>query len=191
VLYGGEIAAASFDVDARALRQALNASGAVLDLSIDGGQSTPVVVKEVQRHPVRGETLHVDLMRVRLDQAIHAIVALELTGAEDAPGARQGGVIEHLTREVNVQALPTAIPQAIVHDVSGMQIGETITLAEVRAPAGVTILDDPQIVVATISPPRLLPTEPETRIEAEAGLVGQTDAQGPEGSASSDSGSQE
>src|SRR3984885_12709119 len=71
VLYGGEAQAVSFDVDARELRHALARSGAVLDLGVDGAKATPVMLKEAQRDPVRGETVHVDLLRVRLDQAIH------------------------------------------------------------------------------------------------------------------------
>jgi large subunit ribosomal protein L25 len=185
VLYGGGEEALSFDVDARELRLALARAGAVLDLSVDGSKATPVVLKEAQRHPVRGETVHVDLLRVRLDRPIHAVVALELTGAEESPGAREGGVLEQITRELNVEALPTAIPEAIVHDVSAMQIGETLTLAAVSAPPGVTLLDDLQeTVLATLTPPRLQ-TEAETEIEAETEVVGEAEkAEGAEGGAS-------
>lgn len=172
VLYGGDGGPVSFDVDARELRLALAASGAVVELSVDGGKGTPVVVKEAQRDPVRGETVHIDLLRVRLDEAIHAIVPLELSGAEDAPGVKQGGVLEHVMRELNVEALPTAIPESILHDVSAMEIGETVTLAAVAAPNGVKLLDDEETVIATLSPPRLQ-TEAEPEIEAETGLVGE------------------
>jgi large subunit ribosomal protein L25 len=172
VLYGGESEPVSFDVDARELRIALAASGAVLDLSVDGGNATPVVLKEAQRDPVRGETTHVDLLRVKLDTAIHAVVALELSGTEDAPGVKQGGVLEHIVREVSIEALPTAIPESIVHDVSAMEIGETITLSEVQPPEGVSLLDDDETVVATLSPPRLQ-AEAEPEIESETGLVGE------------------
>ena len=68
------------------------------------------MVKELVRHPVSGETTHLDLLRVRLDQAIQSTVMLELTGAEDAPGVKEGGVLEHITRELTVEALPTDIP---------------------------------------------------------------------------------
>jgi large subunit ribosomal protein L25 len=174
IVYGGEGEPLSFDVDARELRLALARAGAVLDVSIDGAQATPVVLKEAQRHPVRGDTVHVDLLRVRLDEAIHAVVALELTGVEDAPGVKEGGILEQLVRELNVEALPTAIPEAIVHDVSEMQIGETLTLAAVAVPAGVTLLDDVQeTVLATLSPPRLQSEAAE--IEAETELVGEAE----------------
>src|SRR5690348_11461774 len=83
VVYGGGSDSVGFDADARELRIALAGSGAVLDLSVDGQKATPVVLKEAQRDPVRGETVHVDLLRVRLDEAIHAVVPLELTNVDD------------------------------------------------------------------------------------------------------------
>ncbi len=175
ILYGGGEQPLSFDVDARELRLALARAGAVLDLSVDGSKPTPVVLKEAQRHPVRGETVHVDLLRVRLDKPIQAVVALELTGVEDAPGIKEGGVLELITREVNVEALPTGIPESIVHDVSEMKIGETLTLAAVMPPDGVTLLDPlEETMLATLTPPRLQ-TEAATEIEAETEVIGEAE----------------
>jgi large subunit ribosomal protein L25 len=181
VLYGGGAEALGFDADARELRHALAGSGAVLDLSIDGGKPTPVVLKEAQRHPVRGETVHIDLLRVRLDQAISAVVPLELTGVDDAPGVKEGGILEQITRELNVEALPTAIPESIVHEVGDMQIGDTILVAALTPPDGVTLLDDAEeTVVATLSPPRLQ-SETAEEIEAETEVVGEGGAQAQDG----------
>src|SRR6266566_5868394 len=177
VLYGGEGEPLTFAVDARELRIALASAGAVLDLSVDGEQATPVVLKEAQRDPVRGQTIHVDMLRVRLDEAIHAVVPLELTGTEDAPGVKEGGVLEQITRELNVEALPTAIPESILHDIGEMQIGETISLAVVVMPEGVTLLDDAEeTVVATLSPPRLQ-VEEEPEVEEETELVGEEEGE--------------
>jgi large subunit ribosomal protein L25 len=175
VVYGDGGESVGFDADARELRLALASSGAVLDLSIDGAKATPVVLKEAQRDPVRGETVHIDLLRVRLDEAIHAVVPLELTGTEDAPGVKEGGVLEQIVRELNVEALPTAIPESIVHDIGELQIGETIALDAVAAPEGVTLLDEADTIVATLSPPRLQ-TEADEEIEAETELVGEAEA---------------
>ena len=173
VVYGGTDGPVGFDADSRELRIALASSGAVLDLSIDGARPTPVVLKEAQRDPVRGATVHVDLLRVRLDQAIHAVVALELRGVDDAPGVKEGGVLEQVVRELNVEALPTAIPESVVHEIGEMQIGETIALAAIVMPEGVTLLDDTEdVVVATLSPPRLQ-QEVEEELEAETELVGE------------------
>jgi large subunit ribosomal protein L25 len=171
-VYGVDAEPVPFSVDLRELRLALAHSGAVLNLSIDGQPPAPVVVKELARHPVSGEALHVDLLRVRLDKPIQATVALELAGADSAPGAREGGVLEHITREVTIEALPGDIPDAIEHDVSEMQIGDTITLEAVRPPAKVTILGDAETVVATLTPPRLQ-VEEEPEIEEETEVVGE------------------
>lgn len=187
VLYGGGSEPVGFDADARELRLALAGSGAVLDLSIDGGKATPVVLKEAQRDPVRGETTHVDLLRVRLDEKIGAVVPLELTGIEEAPGVKQGGVLEQITRELNVEALPTAIPESIVHEIGEMEIGETILLSAIATPNGVTLLDDPEeTVIATLSPPRLQ-AETADEIEAETELVGEGAESDAEDSGSEDS----
>jgi large subunit ribosomal protein L25 len=174
VVYGGGEDPVSFQINSRELRLALANAGAVLDLSIDGAAATPVVVKELNRHPVTDATTHIDLLRVRLDQAIQATVVLELTGTEDAPGVKEGGVLEHVTRELTIEALPGDIPDSIQHDVSEMQIGDNVTVEAVRAPSGVTLVDDPETVIATLTPPRLQ-AEAEEEIEQETELVAEGD----------------
>jgi len=180
VVYGGDDESVSFQVGARDLRNALAHGGAVIDLALDGGKSQPVVVKEEQRHPVTGTLLHVDLLRVRLDRAIQATTIIDLVGAEDAPGVKEGGVLEQTTREINIEALPTSIPDSIQHDVSEMQINDTVTLSALTVPEGVTLLDDlDETVIASLSPPRV---EEEPEIEEETELVGE-EGEAPEGEA--------
>ncbi len=189
VVYGGGQDPLGFEADARELRIALAGSGAVLDLSVDGAKATPVVLKEAQRDPVRGETIHVDLLRVRLDEEINAIVPLELHGVEDAPGVKEGGVLEQITREINVEALPTAIPESIEHEIGEMQIGDTILLSAIAVPEGVKFTDDvEETVVATLSPPKLQ-AEVEEEIESETELVGEGAEEGE--AAAGDEGSEE
>jgi large subunit ribosomal protein L25 len=179
VLYGGGEDPMAFAVDDRELRHALAALGAVVELQLDG-DATPAVLKDAQRHPVRGHTLHVDFLRVRLDVAIHAVVALELIGGDDAPGTKEGGVLEHVTREINIEALPNDIPERLELDVSQMQINDTLHLSEVKAPDGVTILDDvEETVAATLTPPRLqaeLDALDEEAMEQETAVVGEGEA---------------
>jgi len=172
VVYGGGREPVAFAVDARLLRQTLAHAGAVIELSLDGGGGEPVVVKELARHPVSGEVVHVDLLRVRLDQPIHATVVVELEGVEDAPGVKEGGVLEQVTREVTIEALPTDIPDTLTHDASGVQIGDTVTVDSLTMPAGVTLIDDPETVLFTVTPPRLQ-AEQEIEIEEETELVGE------------------
>jgi large subunit ribosomal protein L25 len=172
VIYGGDGGPEHFAVDARILRNTLAHSGAILQVSIDGGTGVPVLVKDLQRHPVRGEAVHVDLLRVNMSETIQTVVTLELVGAEEAPGSVEGGVLNQETRELNIEALPGDIPDSITFDVSGMEMNATVTLSELTAPSGVTLLDDPEeTVVATVTPPTLEPVEEE--IETETELVGE------------------
>jgi large subunit ribosomal protein L25 len=178
VVYGGGNDPIPFQVESRVLRLALSLAGAVLDLSVDGEDSTPVVVKELTRHPVTGAAIHVDLLRVRLDRPIQATVTLELIGTDEAPGVKEGGVLEHVTRELTIEALPTDIPDSIQHDVSEMVIGDTVTLEQVTAPEKVKPMDDPETVIATLTPPRLQ-VEEEPEIEEETELVGEEGEEAP------------
>jgi large subunit ribosomal protein L25 len=186
ILYGGDSEPIAFSADARELRTALAARGAVLEV-VDDGHATPAVLKNAQYHPVRGETMHVDLLRVNLDIAIHAVVPLELVGGDESPGVKDGGVLEHITRELNIEALPTEIPERLTFDASAMQINDTITLADVPVPSNITLLDElEETVVATLSPPRVDTEDDE--IESETAVVGE-DAAAPTGDADGDSGS--
>jgi large subunit ribosomal protein L25 len=172
VLYGGGNGdALSFKVDGRALRQVLMSGAALFDVKVGNGKSRPVIVKDQQLHPVREELMHIDLLEVRLDETIHAPVWVELTGVEEAPGVKEGGVLEHVTRELNIEALPTAIPESITVDVSGMEIAATMHLSEVTPPEGVVFLDDlDETIIATV----VVPTEvEEPEVEEETVLIGE------------------
>jgi large subunit ribosomal protein L25 len=170
VVYGGGQDPLSFEVDSRDLRLALAHAGALLDLAVDGESPSPVVLKELIRHPVTGETTHIDLLRVRLDQAIQSTVVVEILGAEDSPGVKEGGVLEQVTREIVIEALPTDIPDGMQYDVSALQINDTINVEALEAPEGVTIVTEPETVLVMLSPPRLVVDE-EPEIEEETGLV--------------------
>jgi large subunit ribosomal protein L25 len=190
VLYGGGEDPVSFSVDARVLRHALAARGAVIELSV-AGKTTPVVLKDIHRDPVRGETLHVDLIRVDLNKPIQSAVPLHLVGADEAPGVREGGgTLEQVTREINVEALPSDIPEFIELDVSDMEINDNRFLTSVTPPAGVTLLDDlEETVIAVLAPPRV--EEVDDEIESETALVGDAAATGDEAAASDDDSDEE
>ncbi len=176
IVYGGGNDARHFQVAEREVRNVLVHGGALIDVELDG-KATPVVIKEQQRHPVRGHLVHLDLLEVRLDEAIEAEVSIELLGTEEAPGVKEGGVLEHVTHQITILALPTAIPESIPADVSGMEIGDTLQLAMVPAPEGVEFalgedVDPEEVTIATLSPPRV-EEEPEPDVEEETELVGE------------------
>jgi large subunit ribosomal protein L25 len=170
VVYGGDDCL-SFKVNNRVLRAALHEGSALIDLKIGNGKARPVIVKDQQHHPVRGQVMHIDLLEVRLDEKIASTVSVELENVDEAPGVKEGGVLEHVTRELNIEALPTDIPERITIDVSEMGINAVMHLSEVAAPNGVTFLDDPEeTIIATIT----VPTEvEEPEIEEETELVGE------------------
>ena len=174
VVYAGGSEARHFQAVERDVRTVLGAGHALFDFELEGSKAVPVVLKEIQHHPVKDLLQHIDLQEVKLDEAIQAEVAIELEGAEVAPGVKEGGVLEHVTREITVEALPTEIPERLLADVSEMQINDTVTLASVAAPEGVTFVaeDLGEITIATLSPPRV-EEEPEPEVEEEAELVGE------------------
>jgi large subunit ribosomal protein L25 len=178
VVYSGGSEATAFQVSDRDVRGILQEGAALFDLEIEGSKAVPVVIKEEQRHPVRGDLQHLDLMQVNLKEAIQAEVALELEGVEDAPGVKGGGVLEHVTREITVEALPAEIPDNITIDVSTLEVNDTLSLAAVTAPEGVTfVADEPEeITIVTVSPPRVEEAAPE--LEEEAELVGEGEGEG-------------
>jgi len=172
VVYAGGEDARPFQVAEREVRNLIAEGAALFDLEIEGSKAVPVVVKDQQLHPVRGSLQHIDLQEVKLDQAIEAEVTIELEGVDIAPGVKAAGVLEHVTREITVEALPTDIPESITVDVSAMEINDTLQLSSVKAPEGVTfVADDPEeVTIVTLSPPRVEEAAPE--VEEEAELVG-------------------
>ena len=139
VVYSDGEEATPFQVEDREIRVILTEGHALFDLVIEGSDPVPVVIKEQQHHPVRGNVQHLDLQRVRLDEAIQSEVAIELEGVEDAPGVKGGGVLEHVVREVTVEALPTDIPDSLTMDVSDLEINETATMSRLVVPAPIKV----------------------------------------------------
>ena len=187
VLYGSSEPVA-ICVEERELRRALTGEGglhSILDVQVDGtGRSHAAILKEYQVDPVRGGVTHVDLQEVRLDQPITATVAVQLVGGEDAPGVREGGVLSQPLRELQVSALPLEVPERIELDVSHMATGDTLRVSDVRVADGVTLLDDEETVVATVTAPtrEIVPEELLEGEEAEAAEEGAAEEQ-PEGGA--------
>jgi large subunit ribosomal protein L25 len=188
ILYGRGRDPQALSVNERELRAALKAGHALLDVKL-GSETVPVIVKDQQHHPVRGGFTHVDFLEVDLKATIQSVVSLELSGVEEAPGVVQGGVLDHVTRELNIEALPTDIPDSVVIDVSHMDINETFLLSEAKIPSNLTVLDDPdETVIATITPPSKAEA-PET-VEEETELVGEGEegAEAAEGESEGDGG---
>jgi large subunit ribosomal protein L25 len=172
VLYGQGKSAHPFCVEERELRRALTGDHglhAILDVVFDGQRTAHhAVLKEYQLDPVRPRLLHIDLHEVRLDQPIHAQVVVELVG--ESEGVKEGGVLTQVTREINVEALPMDVPDRLELDISLMAIGDSMRLSDLLVPEGIKLLDEPDTVLATVTPPTKveLPEEVEEEEEGEA-----------------------
>jgi large subunit ribosomal protein L25 len=173
VLYGrGEPKA--FAVAERELRSALTGEGglhAILDVTIEGTSASHAsVVKDYQQDIIRGGITHIDLHEVRLDQPIQTQVALQLVG--EAAGSKEGGVLSQSLNELNIEALPLEIPPAIEIDVSGLHVGDNLRVSDITVPEGVTLLDDPETTVASVTLP--------TRVEEPEAAEGEEGAEAAE-----------
>src|SRR5436305_10161873 len=167
VLYGKGKQSYAICIPERALRRVLTGAGglhAILDVVLEGQKTTHAsILKDYQQDPIRGHISHVDLHEVRLDQPIQASVTVQLVG--EPAGAKEGGVLSQVQREINVEALPMEIPEHIDLDVSGMAIGDTLRLAELAPIDGVTYLDNPEeTVLASVGLPTRV-EEPEEVVE--------------------------
>jgi large subunit ribosomal protein L25 len=179
VLYGAGKKAHPFTVEERELRRVLTGEHglhAILDVVFDGQKTEHhAVLKEYQLDPVRPRLLHVDLHEVRLDQVIQTQVAVEPVG--ESPGVKEGGALTLVLREVNVEALPMEVPDRLELDISDMTIGDSLRVADIAVPEGVQLLDDPDSVVATVTPPTKV-EEPEVEEEEEELLEGEEAVEG-------------
>jgi len=156
ILYGQGKESVPLTIDPRALEKVLRAGGAnaLLDLTVEGRPElgSPVaLVKELQRHPIRGTIVHADLYQVDLTRSVEVEVPVHLIGK--AKGIDFGGILEHSLREVALECLPRSIPASIEVDVSNMEIGDVIHVRDLVLPPGVSLVSDPDLGVVHVALP--------------------------------------
>jgi large subunit ribosomal protein L25 len=144
----------------------------IITLELDS-ESHVTMPKVIERHPFRNLIRHVDFLKISLDEATTAEVAVELVG--DAPGTVEGGVLTQVANTLSISALPMVIPSSIEVDVSGLNLNDSLRLEELPEIEGVEFLDDPETVIATVAIPRAVVEEPtgEEAAEGEEGVEGE------------------
>ncbi len=159
---------------------------ALVSLKIEG-ENEPVdaIIKDMQMSPVKGSVLHIDFLAIKMDEVIESTAAIHFVG--DAPGVKEGGVFLHDLRELMVEALPKNLPDYIEVDVSALELGHSISVSDVVAPEGVTILDDPETNVCSVTVPSQEPVEEEELEEGEMepAVIGEEGEEGESGAGES------
>ncbi len=182
VVYGLDTETLSVTVSARELAHILGGeSGAntLITLSLDGEKHL-TLARQIQRHPTRGELVHVDFIRIRRDVAVAAEVPVHVVG--EAPGTREGGLVEQLIFSLAIEAMPADIPTVIEVDVSGLDIGGQLHVLDLTIPAAVTVHHDVGELVVQVSVPRIVVEEEEVAVEGEEGELAEG-AEAPEAGA--------
>ncbi len=164
------------------IRKVLNTEGgehALINLTVEGGKDAGVkmaLIKDYQVDPITGGLLHLDLMEVEMHEKVRVTVAIHLTGS--SVGVKEGGILQSALRQVEVECLPTQIPDFLEADIAGLRVNESIHVRELSAPEGVRILTDEDATVVTIQPPisaekleSMLAAAPAAAAEGEPELV--------------------
>lgn len=180
VVYGGDHEPVLIQTNARAFKKLLHAAAgehAIVQLKFDDAPNldSPALLKEIQHHPVRGEVVHADFLRIRLDEKIATVVPVKLIG--NPVGIVNGGVLDVQLREVEVECLALEVPAAIELDISSLDIGDSLHVDALTPPAGVEIITEAERTVAAVHAPRVVKETVEAEIEAgEVPEVGKEEA---------------
>lgn len=184
IAYGVGTEPMALSVDALELYHALHTeagSNVVLRIEVDGDTQL-AFPREIHRHPVRRDVLHLDFVAINRTQVVNADVPLTLEGAEDAAGVAAGGVLEQQLHVLHIEVLPLDVPSSFTLDVSGMNLGDILRVSDVAVPAGVTVLTDADEAVVTCTVPAAL------EVEAPAGEAAEGADAGAEAAAEGDEG---
>ena len=166
VLYGSKKKPVPVSVSPKEIGSILRSKtgeNTLFDLELDGSRRT-VILKEFQLEPIKGSLLHADFYEVALDKPLQVSVHVELVGTPVGVKV-QGGIVDWVTRELEIESLPRDIPEKITVDISNLEIGKHVRVADIKAPDKVTILTEPDIVIAHVVAPR---AEEEVAPAAEA-----------------------
>lgn len=194
VIYGHGRPTQPLMVDAKALEKALTGiepESTLIELTVDGKKAR-TLIREIQRHPIRPDIIHVDFYEIKADEKVTLKVPVHLAGTPD--GVRnEGGVLDQVTKEVEIEVLPENIPDRVELDVSALKIGDSLHVRDLSIPNAV-ILNGPDLTIATVVPPRAeevaTPTAEAATEVAEPELIRKVreDEEGAEGEAAAPEG---
>ena len=164
VVYGHNREPQALTVDPNDLKGKIN-SNAIIDLNIDGEEET-VMIKDFQKDVIKEDIIHVDFQQISMDETISITVPIKLVG--DAPGVREGGVLQQLMRDVDIEVLPTNIPDEIELNIDELTLSDSLEVGDLDVPEDVNVLNSPDDVIVTIvAPSEEIEEEEEEELEEE------------------------
>jgi large subunit ribosomal protein L25 len=173
VVYGPDRDSMTLSIDRREFERVLHHAGVgstLVDLKIEGEKTAvPVIIKEIRHDEVKGHIQHVDFWAVRMSQAIQTTIPITFVGSSE--GERAGGVVMRSLHEMRVEARPGDLPEHIEVDISALAVGDSLTVADIVAPEGVTVQESPETVVASVMAPSAVVEEEVEEVEVEEGEV--------------------
>ncbi len=173
VIYGSARESASLSINERDLDRLLGtiaAESTVIELGVDGGRPTKTLIREIQRHPFKRQILHVDFQELVAGEKVTVNIPLVLVGMPDAVRLG-GGVLDQVLRELEIEVDPSNIPNHIDVDVSMLDLGHSLHISDLKLPAGVTVMDDPETTIVVLSVPRAAIETPAAGVEAVDGAA--------------------
>lgn len=172
VVYGHGDESQSLAIETQELERLLSrihAATTVIELDVEDGEAQQVLIREIQRHPFRSDVLHVDFFHIRADEVIRVSIPVHLDG--HAKGVEAGGILQQIRHEIEVECLPGEIPDDFRVDVSELEIGDSIHIADIDT-GSVTVLDDADLSVCSVVPPTVIEVEEEEEVALPPELEG-------------------
>jgi len=189
VFYGPEVDPVHLSLEYRDLEKLIKTGAGenvIIDLAIETGESTlshRAMLKEIQMDPVKRTILHVDLYEISMDKTIEVEVPIILRGAPK--GVSEGGILQQVSRTLEISCLPDNIPDAFELEVTELEIGDSLHVSDLKIPEGIEVLAEEELTIATVVPPTKVeeiepevPEEEEEREEVEAEAVAETEEEG-------------
>ena len=168
IIYGHARQPQPLAIDAKDLDRLLGtiaAEATVIELAVDGGRATKTLIREIQRHPFKRQILHVDFQELVAGEKVTVSIPITLVGTPDSVRL-EGGVMDQVLRELEIEVDPSNIPNHIDVDVSHLELGHSVHVSDVKLPEGVTVIDDPEMTICVVSVPRAAIETPAAGTEA-------------------------
>ncbi|WP_371226000.1 50S ribosomal protein L25/general stress protein Ctc [Roseovarius sp. 2305UL8-3] len=183
IVFGGDVDPLPINIPFNVLLKKLKAGrfkSTLFNLKVDGHDDVRVICRDVQRDVVKDLPTHLDLMRLRRTTKINLFINMEFVGEEECPGLRKGGVLNVVRNEVELIVTAGDIPESLTADISGLEIGDSVTISDIKLPEGSKLTIDRDFLICSVAAPTVLGADDEEDddTDAEVPTVGEDEAEG-------------